>query len=273
MKLLYKYQSLDGERINWLPRTLAGWVYYASPPSFNDPFEISPTFSAPDEKVVAKFLDKHNLSISKSLRARVIKESFVKLKSAQVAAVDPSWVAELGILCLTNEPKNLLMWSHYAASHAGICIGYDASFQPFCTAKSVKYTSERPQVPLIENPIVNEAIIDSIFLSKSPHWKYEGEWRSIKRPIRESEKDFYKKSLDSGEIDINEVAEVLASEGGTGLYEFDPFAIKRIILGARIRDEHKEKIFDMTSKMPWIKVFQSELDKKHFVLNLNEIKM
>lgn len=271
MRLLYKYQSLDGDRINWLQRTLSGWVYYASPPSFNDPFEISPTFSAPDEKTVAKFLDKQGLGISKSLRARVIKESLSKLRSAHVAAVDTTWVAELGILCLTNEPKNLLMWSHYAGSHTGICIGYDASFYPFSTSKSVKYTSERPQVPLVEGPVVNEAIIESVFLSKSPHWKYEAEWRSIKRPVRESEKDFYRKSLDSGDMTIEEVAELLASEGGAGLYECDPLAIKRIVFGAKIRDEHKAQIIGMASKMPWVKLFQAELDKRHFVLNVNEL--
>lgn len=272
MRLLYKYQSLDGARINWLERMLSGWVYYASPLSFNDPFEISPTFLAPDEKAVAKFLDKQELGISKSLRARVIKDSLSKLRSVHVAAVEADWVGELGVLCLTNDHKNLLMWSHYAGSHSGICIGFDASFYPLSTAKAIRYTSERPQVPLVEGPVVNDAIIESIFLSKSPHWKYEAEWRSIKRPVRESEKDFYKKSLDSGDMNDEEVAELLASEGGAGLYECDPRAIKRIVFGAKIRSEYKARIIDMISKMSWVKLFQAELDKRHFVLNINEIK-
>lgn len=271
MRVLYKYHSLDGGRINRVRRMLLGWVYYASPQSFNDPFEISPTFSAPDERVIAKFLDKQGLGISKSLTARIIKGSLSKLRGIHISAVEANWVAELGVLCLTNEPKNLLMWSHYSGSHTGICIGYDASFYPFSTAKPVRYTSERPQVPLVEAPVVNEVIIDSIFLSKSPHWKYEAEWRAIKRPVRQSEKDFYRKSLDSGDMTEEEVAELLASEGGAGLYEFDRLAVKRIILGAKIKEEHKAQILNMATKTPWIKIFQAELDRRHFVINLKEL--
>ncbi|MYL96140.1 DUF2971 domain-containing protein, partial [Citrobacter werkmanii] len=33
-----------------------------------------------------------------------------------------------GVICLTPKPDNYLMWSHYAASHTGFCIGFDEKF-------------------------------------------------------------------------------------------------------------------------------------------------
>lgn len=270
MRILYKYTSIDGERIDWIKRTLEGWIYFASPSTFNDPFELSPTFEAPNEQTVAKFLDKFGSLLTKSARARVVREATRKLKSQSINAVDAEWVSSLGVLCMASDPKNLLMWGHYGNSHKGVCLGFDASYAPFSTAKPIRYSSERPSIPLTESPLLNEAATESILLTKSPHWKYEEEWRAIKRPVREAEKIFYQQSIINGEAEADEVAELLASEGGHGHFQFEPQALRRVIIGARVEPNQKSTIKSLVSSKPWVSLYQAELDKKYFVINIQK---
>lgn len=271
MRFLYRYTSIDGDRFEWLKRTLEGWIYFASPSTFNDPFELSPIFSAPTEQAIGKFLEKFAPYLTKSARARVVRETTRKLQTHPMHAVDTDWVASLGVLCLASDPKNLLMWGHYGASHKGVCLGFDASYAPFSTAKPIKYSSERPSIPLTESPLLNEAATDSILLTKSPHWKYEEEWRAIKRPVRDDEKHFYQQAIANGEANEDEVADLLASEGGHGQYQFEPKALHRLIMGAKIDSTLRAKIESLVALKPWVKLYQAELDRKYFVINLREV--
>jgi hypothetical protein len=164
------------------------------------------------------------------------------------------------------------MWGHYGNAHKGVCLGFDASYAPFSTAKPINYSSERPAIPLTESTLLNEAVSDSILLTKSPHWKYEEEWRSIKRPVRDDEKNFYRQAILAGEAEEDEVAELLASEGGHGQYEFEPHALRRVILGARVDSGQRLAIKSLIATKPWIKLYQAELDRKYFVINLRELE-
>lgn len=271
MRILYKYVSIQGERFDWFKRTMEGWMYFASPSTFNDPFELSPIFSAPTELAVDKFLERFDSSLTKSARAKVVREVTRKLQTQQLPAVDTEWVESLGVLCLASDAKSLLMWGHYGNSHRGVCLGFDANFTPFSTAKPIRYSSERPNIPLTESSLLNEAATDSILLTKSPHWRYEEEWRAIKRPVKEDEKNFYQQAISAGEADKDEVAELLASEGGSGYYQFEPQALRRVIMGAKIDPDRKSKIISLVAERPWVKLYQADLDRKYFVINLREV--
>ncbi|HEY4359414.1 MAG TPA: DUF2971 domain-containing protein [Bryobacteraceae bacterium] len=83
---------------------------------------------------------------------------------------------EVGILCLTERDDNHLMWVHYARNHTGFVLGFKA-YAPFFSdnereLKKVIYKT-RPQV-------LAEADPGACFY-KSQVWKYEEEWRCIRR--------------------------------------------------------------------------------------------
>jgi hypothetical protein len=63
------------------------------------------------------------------------------------------------------------MWGHYAGSHTGICLEFDARCEPFATAEKVKYVSAYPAFDVVTGsyPLV----------IKSADWSYEAEWRLI----------------------------------------------------------------------------------------------
>jgi len=104
----------------------------------------------------------------------------------------------LGILCLTEDLHNLLMWSHYADEHRGIVVEFDCSGQWLdCTTPEenisdwvvnefnpvpVRYSGRRPGDDLDDEFIYeygNAKFIKSTALVKSNDWIYEKEHRTI----------------------------------------------------------------------------------------------
>lgn len=87
------------------------------------------------------------------------------------------------VACFTETHDNILMWSHYAQNHEGICIEYDFSRLEYTsrtiqTLSPVKYTNKLFDI----NDYSNRTPIDKIqlaALSKFDCWEYENEWRLI----------------------------------------------------------------------------------------------
>jgi hypothetical protein len=83
---------------------------------------------------------------------------------------------KLGIFCLTERPDDHLMWVHYARNHTGFALGFDAN-APFFreegrTLDKVKYR---------EGPKVFDAADVGVCFYKSIEWKYEREWRCVRK--------------------------------------------------------------------------------------------
>lgn len=272
MRLLYKYFPLQSvEHVGRIKRLLQGWVYFSSVGNFNDPFEMSPVLAPPAKATVEEHLVKIGAiaaGVSKSTQRKVIEAVQTRIRTQAPPAVGQEWVASMGVLCLTVEPKDLLMWAHYASSHTGVCVGFDSSLPPFSEARAVKYVSERPTLPGLEPNFLGSGVVDEVLLRKSPHWKYEQEWRIVKRPIRDEEKEFYRGKLADGTVGVDDVACLLADEGGPGQYQFPPQAVRQVIFGAKVTKAFKEQIQEHAKKQVQLKCLQAEVDRKYFVLNL-----
>lgn len=84
---------------------------------------------------------------------------------------------QFGILSLTSNCRNPVMWTMYTNYYEGICIG----FENLSSAKKVKYREENEKTEIIniEDPKFNQqSIIDTLML-KYDIWKYEDEYRII----------------------------------------------------------------------------------------------
>lgn len=104
---------------------------------------------------------------------------------------------QFGMLCLTKNRQNLLMWSHYAQNHKGLVLGFDIknsffnseeSFTDFAfnlkkkfpvegfgTIRPVEYLKKRKQVNYGHSVSIHD-----ILFTKSFHWEYEQEFRILK---------------------------------------------------------------------------------------------
>lgn len=143
---LYKYRSLIGESRDRTRKAIVGTeVYFSCCKQFNDPFDcrlnVRGDFSLDDRR---------------------------QMDTATESA---------GILCLSECNDSLLMWSHYADAHRGICIEYSTSEEKLfgCSVDRVLYASVYPEMSLADTPDL-EWVRRSLS-TKSDHWNYEKEWR------------------------------------------------------------------------------------------------
>ena len=87
--------------------------------------------------------------------------------------------AKIGVCCFSKNNTNLLMWSHYADSHQGICLEFDSKYEPFSKTFDVEYKSEIPNVnsDLLFEEEENAESIKKLLSFKSIDWKQEEEIR------------------------------------------------------------------------------------------------
>jgi hypothetical protein len=269
--LLYKYFPLDSdEQLSRIERVLGGWLYFSSPTTFNDPFEMRPLLAPPTRDDFDEVVSRIGLGaglLSKSAQNKTFRAVAQEMQRTARSAVAPDWLDSIGVLCLTTKSDDLLMWAHYASNHTGICIGFEPSSKPFANARKVQYEEDRPRVRAFELERQDEDLLNRVLCTKSPHWRYEAEWRCLKRPIRNQELKYYQELTKNDPDKNNEIAELLATEGGPGQYEFDSLAIRRIYLGARMSLERQQEVIEMQCRVGnTARIYQMDLDPRYFKL-------
>lgn len=144
-----------------------------------------------------------------------------------------------GILSLTSKKDNLLMWSHYANSHKGFCIGFDKYHLWDLiggTLGPVMYQTEFPTAGLFDE---NETALTTLIMTKSPEWEYEDEYRFSK---------------------------VFAAKQ---IFQFPSEAVLEIVLGYKMPNEEKDAIVALAKeKFPNAKLFQSQMSLEKFKLDM-----
>lgn len=162
----------------------------------------------------------------------------------------------IGISCFTTKYDNLLMWSHYANKHTGICVEYDFSTlfnetNNIGIVLPVDYSDRRKCFPFekafkysknkVTKDTARKLLPDFIkmLLSKSAEWQYEDEWRMVIFPRGdESRKIFF------------------------------PY-ISKIILGSSMKKEHCDEIYNIAMQKN-IVVERSNLKRDKFGLEFQK---
>lgn len=88
-------------------------------------------------------------------------------------------LSKIGVSCFSKNKSNLLMWSHYADSHRGMCLEFDSKAIPFSKSLEVTYKSTIPKINM--DSLLNEEFdiefIKNLLSFKSIDWKHEEELR------------------------------------------------------------------------------------------------
>jgi hypothetical protein len=290
---LYKYVSAE----RWKDILKDNLIRFTQPSVFNDPFELQPFYEITEDKEgltrsaaeearnpdfftpyveqahnqlptdVQRFISPETLKalipliFSNVNVEAAMPEVLAGLTSAMRSGMHQGFDNAVGILSLTTDSKNLLMWAHYAQNHQGLVIEFDSSHpffdirrtpdDEFGYLREVIYQAERPKV--IFTQLEDFA---PILLTKSQEWKYEVEWRML-RPLTGMAK-----------VGDNE---------GEKIYLFDlpSSCIKRVILGYRMNTNLKKEITDfLKSADRYTSIDKDEvfLDEQEFALNFKPIK-
>ncbi|UGX93384.1 DUF2971 domain-containing protein [Bradyrhizobium barranii subsp. barranii] len=86
-----------------------------------------------------------------------------------------------GLLCFSEDWTDPVLWSHYAAKHGGMCLGFDIDRR--LELRKVSYRTERLGRALpTESPVpmeIDEELAGLLLTTKFSSWSYEREWRVI----------------------------------------------------------------------------------------------
>lgn len=196
---LYKYMKFNA---NTLSTIIESEPYYSSYKEFNDPLDcnlgIFPDITIDKlNDLLRIFVDsdaKFNEEID-NIREEIegigLEYNDDRIKyyiSYKIANFIQTDFADHKVLCLSENFESVLMWSHYADQHRGICLEFDTEELDSKNLFPISYGSSRTvnaseifKWKLEKCDSVAEKIFKSLFYSKAPDWHYEREWRDVKK--------------------------------------------------------------------------------------------
>lgn len=185
---LFKFETINEYSLRNLKNAR---IYFNSPSAFNDPFDSSiqeTVFTLSNDDLV----EIHNHYVKEEKVGGEIAKSYEKLPSGfreqvergmhkPLSDLESMYLNDLGCSCFTESNTEILMWSHYANGHKGMCLEFDTSYEPFNRAFNVNYSNEFPSVSIVkllmdsrEISLTEETL--KPLLTKYTAWKYEKEW-------------------------------------------------------------------------------------------------
>ena len=160
------------------------------------------------------------------------------------------------VFCLSQNRNNLLMWGHYTKEHKGGVLKFKSGDDLMIgdlEIQKIVYSEERPDKNFLPDYIdyflkddSSEFDLGKYLWVKSKHWKYEKEWRLVRKASNEYESEFH---------------------------DFPPEALEEIYLGCKISPEDKLKVFGLVkNKFSHVKAFQASTNSNRYELDFSLIQ-
>ncbi len=246
----YKYRIFN---INTVRTIVNSEVYFSSPNDFNDPFDcqIPLIYSSSEQEWKDQLINEYRKRlptntpenqikhlIEKQFSGKDIGEEIKKLATKEIENA----LKHVGIYCLSKAKNNILMYSHYADNHRGVCLEFSGIKGTMCShAKKVIYKTSFPRVKFIDSDFRTQGEVQ--LLTKSSFWKYEKEYRI----------------LDFGE--------------GPQIYNFHEEELTGIILGSKF-PKPKYKLLRNLCKCRTknIKIYEAKVNPNKFALDIKLVE-
>ena len=191
--VLYKFRSMLTEQDRRFAREIVvdSKLYFPTALQFNDPFEAAPAIAVdlrPDvlKRHLTAMIARQMPQADRARRRQVLADMLRQPRPTilrQAEEASRSTLAEIGFCSMAGNCDNILMWSHYAAAHTGICLGFQTEpFElnvPMCRAYPVRYEPERPAHDPLSG--MKPRRMFDLLLTKASFWSYEEEYRLIRR--------------------------------------------------------------------------------------------
>lgn len=158
--------------------------YLNSIEEFNDPFDMGAyvTVNSNPKKRREKFkriLKLHKPELKWKQRQEKINEMMlVPDQAAHIRLAYEKNILDMGAICFTSKPKDLLMWSHYGAHHRGISLQFHIAndIRTMGRLLRVKYSPTYPTIDWVGN--MEKALME-VLGTKNSGWEYEQEYRIL----------------------------------------------------------------------------------------------
>ena len=244
---LYKYREFSDRTYRIFTHRE---LYFPSPSQFNDPFDCRMRYSTDctkndfckfvkDSSKVTEFIRlwhpevefEEAISLAYPKRDLLVTDAF-RVEHAKL-------IEATGVFCLTIHNDDPLMWSHYAASHTGFCLEFSTTTEPlFQHARSVEYSVHCPVFECFNSDPTQ--IVQRAIFRKSPHWKYEDEWRVIGTKLARS------------------------------TFQFLPGTLSGVILGSRIDSQRAKELNELCALLdPAPTIYVARLRDQEYAIDVN----
>ena len=249
-EFLYKYRSLQDEehKRRAMEIITESKLYFSRPTDFNDPFDCKADkgyYDPKDEKEKRKMLERAFIRKFPDKSRQVCRQMAKKTNTnhetlSLTEDIQTHSINNSGVFSFSEEKDNILLWSHYADGHKGLCLGF-AITKKIKSLFNITYQSERPQNGALKGSVVQ---FKDIVCTKSKDWAYEKAWRYIYTPSRD------------GTV-------------GYGRKPFPKESLVGIIFGCEMPDKHKKEIVELVKKhRPTLELQQAEIVPGKFALTI-----
>jgi hypothetical protein len=190
-RFLYKYRGFVAEfdKQN-LRDTIVHSVFRLSRPTeFNDPFDMHCRFvaAATEQEKFARFttmVDEQMTHPASSTQKQIAVNNLMAESQQALEERFHLSVAGVrqttGVHCFAGTPRSVLMWSHYADKHRGVCLQFDTSRDFPLLSQALPVTPVAGEdLPSVNFIVGFKDQILGMLISKHEGWEYEKERRII----------------------------------------------------------------------------------------------
>jgi hypothetical protein len=158
-------------------------------------------------------------------------------------------LSKIGVCSFAGDPRNILMWSHYADHHQGVCLQFDVvkDIDVFLGALKVNYPNSEayPEINWAQEDHINS--LGRAILTKHKGWAYEEERRII-RPRQ-----------------------------ANSLLNFNHSALTGIIFGCKCDKNRYQMILELlnqrlSSGKPQVRLYQTVMHDTEYRLRIKKVK-
>lgn len=257
-RFTYRYRAVfpgDSVSLDRLRDTLIrSRLWLARAGDFNDPFDSRAHFYADgnleERRKRLDRLARNNAPQLSGLKRKKLVDQMMQRPAAEMEKIVQSShdivLSEAGIVCFADDPRNILSWAHYGASHKGVCFQFEVlrDLRTFAKAIPMQYGNDYPQ----QNWLEDMADTLNALYYKYSAWSYERERR------------------------------ILAPEGAHKWLHFDPSALTGLIIGCAATERERYALADLISEreqagLPSIRTYEAVRDSRQYCLKIRKIKL
>jgi len=234
---VYKYRISDTTKNPHFDSIITtNKLMFSSPKAFNDPFDCQlQPITFPSATEVSQFIDRVLPSTSANIKQNLITNATSNPLAFASILESAIQFDDKGVLCLSQEPDNILLWSHYADNHYGVCLKFDIleDLDFFSIPLTVIYDQSYPVYNHMTQP---NDIVTKMIKTKFEPWKYEKEIRIFKQ--------------------------------AKGLYDFKKTALKEIIFGCNTPQIEINRIKNLTTTNGYTHTTFMQTEKQNGIYGL-----
>jgi hypothetical protein len=252
---VHKFSTVSEETIKSLE---SGEVWFSDPEGFNDPYDCNLNVNSEltlDE--IKKYMHLIAITYGWELPPRSVINDFHLNQRVRFSEIYRKEIKNYGISCFSLRDDSLLMWSHYADKHKGMCLTFNTKRDElfFKGIFPVLYTKQYPEFNIAKEALKHNSIdqslaINSMFFMlgfKSIDWLYEKELRLVRQ--KQSDEPF------------------------RGLVKFNKLSLIDLKFGTKTSDDDIYKVCKILSSLEYnhVRIWRARLSNFEFKIEYDPI--